>query len=196
MIPERLKSCRGSGLLRTILTLTIMGIISTTTVGALRQLKKQSLYEKRMIQALHYAESGIEDALLQLQANADWTAGFTDKPIGVGKYTVTVTTDARPVLTSTGYGKAMHLLGTPIVTVRYKVEVSTIPQMLYAAHIDKDIPHNDEDQIELGGINSYNSEIDPEPVTFGSSAKVWGNLDVRFEVGVEVALDGDLWDDR
>jgi Tfp pilus assembly protein PilX len=51
----------------------------------------------RAVEALAIAEAGLNDALAQLRADADWDAGFTDKPFSGGAYTVTVET---PQITS------------------------------------------------------------------------------------------------
>ena len=46
----------------------------------------------RAVEALAIAEAGLNDALAQLRADANWDTGFTDKPFSGGAYTVTVET--------------------------------------------------------------------------------------------------------
>ena len=54
-------------------------------------------------EALAIAEAGLNDAFAQLRVNKDWTAGFSNKPLGSHKYTVKVSGKSpKLVIESTG----------------------------------------------------------------------------------------------
>jgi len=56
-------------------------------------------------EAMAMAEAGLNDALAQLRRDPDWCAGYADKPLGGGSYTVVVdgSTVTSTALTSRGF---------------------------------------------------------------------------------------------
>jgi hypothetical protein len=71
----------------------VIAVTSAIVIGILEinteeiQLMQNHVYAA---QALATAEAGLNDALAQLRADADWDAGFGDEPFDGGSYTVTV----------------------------------------------------------------------------------------------------------
>lgn len=169
------KSQGAVGLMISLIALVILTIISATTAFSLRSLRRESLYQKMLLQAQNLAGSGGQDALEQLGLNENWRAGFNQKPLKNGYYTVALSTDTRPWVTSTGYAPSLAFLGRAFRTVKFRAAVSPIPQMNYGLMGNT--------LVTLLGdarINSFDSEVDPDPPSFGSSAAVWSNGAVVF----------------
>lgn len=150
-------------------------ILSSSTVLTLRSLKRHALYQQKVLQAQFIAESGLSDALLQLQANESWRTGFSQKAMKGGYYTVTLSSDKRPWITATGYSASLALLGRAFRTVKVRADPTPVPQFVYGLSSEQDITFQGNARID-----SYNSEVDPSPSSFGSSAKVWSNDQVTF----------------
>ena len=113
----RCRASRGSGLVVSVIVLAALGAMSIGSVAVLRTLRRESLYQKRILQAEALAELGIQDALRKLADDPTWIDGFAQKPMEDGYYDVSVSTGASTTVTSTGYAGAMHLLGRPFRTV-------------------------------------------------------------------------------
>jgi Tfp pilus assembly protein PilX len=75
-----------------LLTVFITALLSALVMGML-QVNVEEIQimhnQLRAAEALAVAEAGLNDALAQLRADADWDAGFTKKPFSGGTYTVT-----------------------------------------------------------------------------------------------------------
>lgn len=96
------KKNRGSVML---IAVFVIALLSALVIGMLQinteeiQLMQNHIYAS---QALAVAEAGLNDALSEIRADAEWNSGFTNKSFGSHTYTVTVR--SLPVLTieSTG----------------------------------------------------------------------------------------------
>ena len=109
---------RGAGLVLSLMTLAVLGLLSVTVYQMARSLVRESVYQLRQTQAQAIAEAGLEDALQQLRRNEGWRAGFNRKPFAQGTYTVRISTGSPPWVTSTGYSKPIFLLGPAVKSVR------------------------------------------------------------------------------
>ncbi len=76
-----------------LLVVFVVALISAIVIGML-QLNTEDIQIMRnhihAAEVLAIAEAGLDDALSQLRADADWRDGFQDKPFAGGAYTVTV----------------------------------------------------------------------------------------------------------
>lgn len=176
---------RGSALLISLITLAGVTIVAATTVATLRSLKRESLWQARVLQAQALAETGASDALAQLASNPAWRTGFSAKALSGGTYDVSLTSPARPAVKSTGYSRAMALLGRAVRSVQFKAESLPLQQLSYGAIADRDLSFGDS-----SAIDSYNSETDPSPPTFGLASSVRANDDIQVSP-VHVAVFGD-----
>jgi hypothetical protein len=163
---------KGFGLVPTLGTLAVTGILAAAAASAMKTLLRDSVYQERLIQAQSIAESGADDALAQLSADATWRSGFRKVCLG-GSYDVTVSSGPFPVVTSTGWSKPVAAFGAAHRTVKLQARTLPIPQMLYAAASDQTLSI-----VGLSSIDSYDSQLDLNPPAFGSAGSVWSNKDL------------------
>src|SRR4030042_2029352 len=85
-----------------VMIVFVIAVTSAIVIGILEinteeiQLMQNHVYAAK---ALATAEAGLNDALAQLLADADWDAGFADKPFDGGSYSVDVNA---PTIRATG----------------------------------------------------------------------------------------------
>jgi len=85
-----------------VMIVFVIAVASAIVIGILEinteeiQLMQNHVYAAK---ALATAEAGLNDALAQLRADADWDAGFADKPFDGGSYSVEVNA---PTIRATG----------------------------------------------------------------------------------------------
>jgi Tfp pilus assembly protein PilX len=83
-----------------IMVVFVVALVSAIVIGML-QLNTEDIQIMRnhihAAEALAIAEAGLNDALSQLRMDANWDAGFEDKPFPGGTYTVTM---EKPNITS------------------------------------------------------------------------------------------------
>jgi Tfp pilus assembly protein PilX len=76
-----------------LMVVFIVALVSAIVIGML-QLNTEDIQIMRnhihAAEVLAIAEAGLEDALSHLRSDADWNAGFADKPFAGGTYSVTV----------------------------------------------------------------------------------------------------------
>lgn len=178
---------RGIGLTMSLIVLCVFGIMATTTVTLLRTLKKDSVYQMGVLKAHSIAEAGAQDALRQLVSTASWRTGFNQKAFGEGYYTVTLSTHARPWVTSTGYARSVALIGRPVRTIKERVETELVKQYKYGVLSRKSL-----NITYPGRIDSYNSEDSTAPSVFGSTGTTWVNTSVNFNASTATVVFGNL----
>jgi Tfp pilus assembly protein PilX len=121
---------KGSGLVMSLMATAMFAIVSVTIYSTLHYLSRESIYYMRAAQAQEEAEAGLEDALLQLRLDQSWHAGFKAKPLGDGSYTVTLSADIPPTVTSTGYSAPISGFGDVARTIQVKANYYTGPNTM------------------------------------------------------------------
>lgn len=169
---------RGMAMLMTLAILVVVSALAGTTVLTLRSLMRDSVYQKRLLQAQAIADAGSQDAMRQLVSSGTWRTGFSQKPFAGGYYTVSLSTHTRPWITATGYSPTLALLGRAVRTVKFKANVLPVTRKPYALICRKKITTE-----ALATVDSYNSETATDPVLFSTSAVVWTNQDVGLALG-------------
>lgn len=165
---------RGVGLVIALVTLAVTGILSAAAALIMRTLARDSLYQKKLIEAAAAAESGAEDALLQLAHDGKWRAGFAGKSCPGGYYDVSLSSGAIPTLVATGYGEFFSIFGRARRKVSFRVEAVPIPKLDYAILAGDTLsftPYNI--------VNSYDSLKDVTPYRFDQSGDVASNAGIQ-----------------
>lgn len=162
---------RGSTLMITLISLAIFSLLGVVVYRIVRTQVREVVYQERLAQADYIAKAGLEDALRELYYNISWKAGFAQKPFAGGYYTVTVSTDSPPLVTSTGYSKKIAMFGRAFTTVqaRAKVTYSNV-SAVYAVMADSLVQVNGPAQ-----INAYYPDVNVNPATFVFGAGLWSN---------------------
>ena len=76
-----------------LIVVALVALLAATVMGHLQvnaeeiQLMQNHV---RAAQAMAVAEAGVNDAMAQLRADADWRDGFLDKPFDRGSYSVSI----------------------------------------------------------------------------------------------------------
>lgn len=159
---------RGASLVLNLLAVAVFSILATVVYSAARTQQRAATSDIRQAQALAIAEAGIDDALRALYINFAWRTGYSNKAFANGFYTVTLTTDTPPTITSTGYSPPTFLLGRAVRTVTAKTVYTTgaCPYAILA------------DDIEIEGkVDAYDPTVSLQPCAtcFVSGADIWAN---------------------
>ncbi len=168
----RLGNSRGSGIVMCLVSVVVLSALSITSYRLTQAAVKESLYQRRGMEAQAIAEAGMEDALYQLYLNSGWRTGFSQKPFFGGYYTVTLSTDNPPWITSKGYSAAIARFGRASRTIRLQSRINfgsgsswgEFAQSVYSV---------------AGTVDAYDSAINPQPSSFSNGANVWSNGEVR-----------------
>jgi Tfp pilus assembly protein PilX len=88
---NKLNNERGVALILAMMVMVALSLLTINSFELLTSSIRISRNHKDDIQALYVAEAGIEDAIIQLRGNRNWTAGFVEKDFDGNKYTVVVT---------------------------------------------------------------------------------------------------------
>ncbi|MBI4369118.1 MAG: hypothetical protein HY547_02695 [Elusimicrobia bacterium] len=177
---------RGVSLVMSLVALALFSLMALTINQVSRSQARESIHVMRQAQAQAIAEAGIENALYELLQNPTWRDGFQDKPFAGGTYTVSLSTDSVPWITSTGYSPRIAVFGPRVKTVRARSHIrkkSPIPcpghqaQSLFAAE---------------GLIAAYDSAADPDAADFLFGGHVWSNGEITTPTtGSNILIRGD-----
>ncbi len=167
-----LRSRRGASTSLALVVILISGIAMGAYTAMLRSQAREGVFRRRAAEAQAYAETGLEDALYQVMQDPTWRVGFTNKPIGTGYYTVTLSTDKNPWVYSHGYSRSVVKLGRAHRTVRAQALLTSG----LGNFADKTFTVN-------GVVDSYDSLVNATPTTFTSSSTVWSNGKVATLIG-------------
>jgi hypothetical protein len=170
------RSERGTGIILALLVLAAFAILMVMVWNLARELTRESLFEKRVAQAQTIAEAGMEDALHSLYIHPAWSKGFTNKAFAGGTYTVTVSTDNPPWITSKGYSEAIPRFGTAVRTVKARLLIDKAATQGTVAGTKYTVD---------GVVNSYDSSVSTNPASFGSAAPVWSNATMAETAGTD-----------
>lgn len=120
---RRLSDRRGSTLVLNVLTVSIFALLAGVVWVSARSQVKTAVYQTRQLQAQAIAEAGLEDALATLRGDSTWRTGFTDKAFADGTYTVVITTDTPPAITSTGFSKSIFGFGSAVKSISVQTKL-------------------------------------------------------------------------
>ena len=177
----RLGNSRGSGLILSMLSLIVFVIMTTTIIASLVALKKVSVYQAGLIEAESVADSCVQDALLQLETNKSWSGPISGKSLQNDYYdaSVSVAVSSKPVVTCTGYGPPIALLGRPFRTIRFTAEflpIFAVNGVFAGRTYDTTNPQSGSNGYTTTSasiyVNSYNSETDTGYGSPGTAATV------------------------
>lgn len=176
------RKSRGSTLLITLISLAVFALLGVTVYRIIRSQVKEVVYQQRLAQAEYIAQAGLEDALHELYFNLSWKAGFSQKPFAGGYYTVTVSTDSPPLVTSTGYSRKIAFFGRARSTVsaRAKVTYSNVTAV-YAIMANNLARVNGPAKID-----AYYPDVNLKPASFVFGAGVWSNGNLSTTAGAAV----------
>jgi len=151
-----------------VVAVIAMGIIAVGAYGLARAQVRAILWESRTLQAQAIAEAGLEDALNNVARNASWKAGYpSPKYFAGGYYTVRVSTDPAPTITSTGYARSIPGLGRASRTVQAQAKLdgfydfanSTFTMNWYAVAYNSNV--NDKPTCNIVEMQSLSSTSAP-----------------------------------
>jgi Tfp pilus assembly protein PilX len=173
---------RGAALLITLISLSVFALLGVTVYRIIRSQVREVVYQERLAQAEYIAQAGLEDALHELYYNLSWKAGFSQKAFAGGYYTVTVSTDTPPLVTSTGYSKRIAIFGRAHSTVsaRARVTYSNV-SAVYAIMASNLAQVNGPARID-----AYYPDVNLKPSAFVFGAGVWSNGSAATTTGASV----------
>jgi Tfp pilus assembly protein PilX len=173
---------RGSVLIITLISLAIFALLGVVVYRIIRFQVREVVYQERLTQSFYIAEAGLEDAMHELYNNLSWKAGFNKKPFAGGYYTVTVSTDVPPLVTSTGYSVNIAMFG------RAHTTVSAVSQVTYStATATYAIMAQSLAQVNgPASIDAYYPNVNPDPQVFSFGAGIWSNSNVTTTAGAAV----------
>jgi Tfp pilus assembly protein PilX len=178
-----LTSENGTTLVISLVALVVVSILMAGIYSVTRAMVRESVYQMKLAQAQAIAEAGLEDALLQLRLNPDWRTGFTNKTFGSGAYTVTVSTDTAPWITSKGSSGSIALLGPAHATVRAQAQVATVCLNLSGSS-----------KLSISAaVDAYDSSVNTSPTTFSFGANVCSNDKIQIQKNQGYAVNGDAY---
>jgi hypothetical protein len=165
----RRPSEKGSSMVLAILIMGVLVITTLSTALMLNTLKREAVYQQGLLMAEAEAQSGMEDALVQLEGGANWRSSFsiTKKALKTGYYTVEISTFSHPTITATGYGFAMSP-DRPFRSVEMDVQPFPIPQISSAIVTNGNFLLND----GVSYVDAYSSDISTSPTSFFTSSAV------------------------
>jgi len=103
-----------------LIVVVLVALLAATVMGHLQVNAEEIQLMQNHVhgaEAMAVAEAGLNDALAQLRADADWHEGFKDKSFGDGAYTVTVGGSTITSTATTSHG----------FVVRLEADVTTAP---------------------------------------------------------------------
>lgn len=159
---------RGATLVLNLMAVAIFSILATVVYTSARTQQRGASNDIRQAQALSIAEAGLEDALYALYKNSAWRTGYSSKTFANGFYTVSLSTDTPPRVTSTGYSPSSFLVGRAARTVIADTVFTTgaCPYAILA------------DDVEIeGSLDAYDPQasLTPCATCFVDGATVWAN---------------------
>ncbi len=176
---------RGSGLVLALIAIAVASVIGLGIHALAKGLARQSVYAMRQAQAQALAESGVEDALLQLALNPFWRDGFTSKPAASGSYTVTLTTGTPTTIVAKGYAASLPMFGSAAVTARCQAT-------LLRNRVTGRGGLRANTWTVNGLIDAYDSSVNVNPLLFGNGANLWSNGTLVTQAGA-MRINGDAY---
>lgn len=151
-----------------LMAVAVFSLLASVVYVAARTQSRAALNDIRQAQALAIAEAGMEDAMRMLYVNSAWTTGFSSKAFANGFYSVSLSTDVPPRVTSTGYSPSTFLLGRAVRTVSAQT-VFTPGACPYALFAD--------DIVIDGKLDAYDptTTLQPCSTCFTTGANTWAN---------------------
>lgn len=115
---------RGSALVMCLLMVALFSIMAASAFSVMRSQVRESIYQMRAAQAASIAEAGLADSIYQLRVSTTWRTGFEHKPFAGGSYSVTLTDEPSPWITSTGYSERIVLFGPAFKVARAQARIA------------------------------------------------------------------------
>lgn len=113
-----MRAGRGAALPAAVLAVLAFAVVIAGSYGLMRVQVRETSYQVRQAQAQAIAEAGLEDALNKVMLASNWKTGYPQKNFAGGYYTVSVSTDLAPWITSTGYSASIPIMGRAARTVK------------------------------------------------------------------------------
>jgi len=167
------RNCSGTSLIISLLALVVFATLSVMVYKITRTLIYESLYQKRLAQAQSIAEAGLEDALHSLSLNSSWRSGFSSKTFADGYYTVTLSTNSPPIVTSIGSSAPIAVFGRARVQIQAQSEITA-----GSAPLCPNLAASSQISI-LASADAYDSSVNPNPTTFGFGANMCSNKKIQ-----------------
>lgn len=146
-----MRAGRGAALPAAMMAVLGFAIMIAGTYALLRLQVRETLYGIRLAQAQAIAEAGLEDAMFTVMQTPAWKTGYTNKPFAGGSYTVSISTDSQPWITSTGYSLPIPIIGPAARTVK--------AQMVFNGFYN----FSDSTFSAAGAVTAYDSVVDRIP---------------------------------
>lgn len=173
---------RGSTLVMNLLALAVFAMLGVVVYRSIKSQVREVVYQERLAQSFYIAEAGLEDALMNVYYNSSWRAGFYQKPLAGGYYTVTLSTDSPPVVTSKGYSQSIAMFGRAFTTVSATAQVTySTTTAVYAVMANSSVQVNGPARIDAYYVNQ---NVDPVSFVFG--AGLWSNGAAAVTAGSQV----------
>lgn len=115
---------RGAALPAAMLAALGFAVVIAGSYALMRVQVRMTVYEARQAQAQAIAEAGLEDGLNKVALTSGWKTGYPRKDFAGGYYTVSVSTDQAPWITSTGYSAPVPIMGRAARTVKAQAALS------------------------------------------------------------------------
>ncbi len=176
----------GSTMVMSLLSVIVLTILAATVYRLTKVVIFESLFQERRAQSQGIAEAGLENALHELLLDPEWRNGFSKKSFAGGIYTVALSTDSPPRITSRGESLPIFLFGPVHTTIRARAAVTsttdcqTISDGLFS--ID-------------GKVDAYDSALSTSPLSFGFGGHICSNarVSVSANAGILVRSDVDYY---
>jgi len=180
-------SSRGFTLVISLLLMLFAMILIVAVIGITRALIRESVFQMRIAQASAIAEAGMEDGLLQLRLNSSWRSGFSAKSFANGSYTVTLSTDQPPWITSVGVSQSIPLFGAA------KSQVKALVQLTGGTTVQCPNLSGTSKAFIQAVVDAYDSSVNPNPTSFGFGGNICSNDKVQIQGGAANYVNGDVY---
>src|SRR5438552_14093859 len=119
---------RGFSLITSLIFISLLAVVGASLLGLVSTNSRVTLRRKQNAEALNLAQAGADEAVSQLKNNSSYS-GFTNRSLGAGAVTITVTTPSgqpnRRVVTSAG--SVTDLGQTMSRSVRATLDMGNVP---------------------------------------------------------------------
>ncbi|MFA6584763.1 MAG: hypothetical protein WCS77_10740, partial [Elusimicrobiaceae bacterium] len=162
---------KGLTLVMNLFVIAVFAILGTVVYSIAHSQIREVLYTERLAQSYYIAEAGLEDAMYEVYKNPSWRAGFNKKTFSDGYYTVTLSTESPPYITSTGYSPYIAFLGRVSSTVGARAAI------FYANTADV-YAIMAQTSVKITGpaaVNAYDPDTNLNPSSFNFGAGIWSN---------------------
>lgn len=154
-----------------LLVLVVFAATAAVVYKSAKTMVGEAVYFERSAQAQSTAEAGLEDALHALYSTPTWRTGYTQKALGDGYYTVSLTTASALTINivSSGYSKSIFGTGRAVKSVAATVLFVTTNNPTNAV-MSTNLTVN-------GTVDAYDPRVSlyPSSGSFIDGGTIWAN---------------------